>query len=109
MKEAGTRRRRVRALRRSRRSSANSPRHSPTGDRDGVFGVPTFIVDGEPFLGKRSRRMDRQEARRNGPEEIGADDRVPVLRADRPSILFFKMFANSIVQGIGRVDTQKLL
>ncbi len=22
-----------------------------TGDRDGVFGVPTFIVDGEPFWG----------------------------------------------------------
>ena len=47
----GPRRRRIPALRRSRRPARTVRRHSPQGDRDGVFGVPTFIVDGEPFWG----------------------------------------------------------
>jgi len=38
------------------------------GERDGVFGVPTFIVDGEPFWGNDRVEWVVKKTRRDGAE-----------------------------------------
>ena len=68
-----------------------TPTRAPTwmrcfaeADRDKVFGVPTFIVDGEPFWGEDRIEWVIQQARRDGPSPLrlsrSRDRNVPRLR-----------------------------
>ncbi len=76
------------------------------GERDQVFGVPTFIVDGEPFWGNDRIGWVIKETGRDGTQTRSLTRRgsMPQLRilAITAIVLTLKMSANSVVQGVAR-------